>query len=164
MRRFAPGSREAWGFVLVSLVALISLASFSTTGPETPEERIQELADQYACPQCQGQSVAESNAAVARNIVEFISDEVYAGSTDTQIRDDLVRGYGTEVLLNPPSSGWNSLIWILPVLVLVGGTAIVASSIASARSRSGSLDPTAAEEALVQQLRLGGRDRGADGE
>lgn len=153
MTRFHAASREAWAFVLVSLVVLIGVATFAAGEPATTDERIQGLTDQYACPTCKGQSVAESNAAVASTIREFIRTEVNAGATDIQIRDALVRGYGEGILLNPPATGWNSLIWILPVLVLVGGSAIVGSSILAARNRSGSTDPSAEEAALVEQLR-----------
>lgn len=153
MSRFQAASREAWAFVLVSLVVLVLIATFAVGDPPSTDERIQDLADQYACPTCKGQSVAESNAAVATTIREFIRTEVNAGATDTEIRDALVRGYGEGVLLNPPATGWNALIWILPVMVLVGGSAIVASSVLAARKRSGSADPTAEDAALVEQLR-----------
>ena len=153
MTRFRAASREAWAFVLVSLVVLIGVATFAAREPVTAGERIQSLADQYACPTCKGQSVAESNAAVASTIREFIQTEVNAGATDTQIRNALVRGYGEGILLNPPATGWNSLIWILPVLALVGGFAIVGSSILAARKRSGPSEPSAEDAALVEQLR-----------
>ena len=153
MTRFRAASREAWVFVLVSLVVLIGAATFAAGEPVTADQRIQSLADQYACPTCKGQSVAESNAAVASTIREFIRTEVNAGATDTQIRDALVRGYSEGILLNPPATGWNSLIWILPVLALVGGFAIVGSSILAARNRSGSAEPSAEDAALVEQLR-----------
>lgn len=153
MTRFQAASREAWVFVLVSLAVLLGVATFSAGEPATADERMQSLADQYACPTCKGQSVAESNAAVASTIREFIRTEVNAGATDTQIRDALVRAYGEGVLLNPPATGWNALIWILPVLVLVGGFGIVGSSILATRNRSGSTEPSAEDAALVEQLR-----------
>jgi cytochrome c-type biogenesis protein CcmH len=151
MSRFAPGSREAWAFVLASLAVLLMIASFGGGGAITDGERAESLNDQFACPTCDGQSVAESNAAVAATIRQFIRDEIDAGATDTDIRNALVQGYGTEVLLNPPSSGVATLVWVLPVLVLVGGSAIVVSSIT--RNRARSVDPSADDERIVAELR-----------
>ncbi|NNE96669.1 MAG: cytochrome c-type biogenesis protein CcmH [Acidimicrobiales bacterium] len=150
MRRFAPGSVEAWVFIVVSLVALISVASFAGGGAVNDGERAEILNDQFACPTCDGQSVAESNAAVAATIRQFIRDEVAAGSSDTEIRDALVQSYGTEVLLNPPSSGVATLVWVLPVVVLAGGAGIVIASLTRGRTVAA---PTAADERLVAELR-----------
>lgn len=151
MSRFAAGSKGAWAFVLASLIVLLAIAAFDSGGAITDGERAESLNDQFACPTCDGQSVAESNAAVAATIRQFIRDEIDAGASDTDIRDALVQAYGTEVLLNPPSGGVATLVWVLPVLVLVGGAAIVASSIT--RNRAASADPSAEDEQLVAELR-----------
>lgn len=149
----APGSRGAWAFLGVSFVLLVLVASLAGGGPPTAEERIQSLSEQYACPACRGQSVAESNAAVAVNIREFIRNEVTAGATDTEIRDELVRAYGGEVLLTPPSDGVGVLVWMLPVVVLAGGCLIVGSAVLGAGRRG--VDPTDDDERLVEELRRG---------
>jgi cytochrome c-type biogenesis protein CcmH len=156
MKVFRAASTEAWIFLAVSFIGLIGLATFADGGPVSSEERIQSLAGQYACPTCRGQSVAESNAAVASTIREFIRTEVSAGASDTDIRDALIRAYGGEVLLTPPSDGVATLIWVLPVLVIVGGFALVFSSVWRSRAGPGPPEPTADDEALVESLR---RDR-----
>jgi cytochrome c-type biogenesis protein CcmH len=136
-------------------MVLLAVATFAGGGAITDGERAEALNDQFACPTCDGQSVAESNAAVAATIRQFIRDEIDAGATDTDIRNALIQAYGTEVLLNPPSSGVATLVWVLPVLVLVGGSAIVVSSVT--RNRARSADPSAEDERIVAELR---RDRG----
>lgn len=151
MSRFAAGSKGAWAFVLASLIVLLAIATFDSGGAITDGERAESLNDLFACPTCDGQSVAESNAAVAATIRQFIRDEIDAGASDTDIRDALVQAYGTEVLLNPPSGGVATLVWVLPVLVLVGGAAVVASSIT--RNRAASADPSAEDEQIVAELR-----------
>ncbi len=149
MNQFA-GTRAAWALVVVALVGLIGFASLSGESDVSAGERAEALNDQFACPTCDGQSVAESNAAVARTIRLFIADEIAAGTSDTDIRNALVQSYGTEVLLNPPASGIATLVWVLPVLAIVGGCAVVFSAIS--RNNLGSADPTADDEALVAEL------------
>lgn len=148
MSQFA-GTRAAWAFVVIALVGLIGFASLAGTSDVSDGERAEALNDQFACPTCDGQSVAESNAAVAATIRQFIRDEIAAGTSNTDIRNALVQSYGTEVLLNPPSSGIATLVWVLPVLAIVGGAAVVFSAV---NRNSGSADPTAEDEALVAEL------------
>lgn len=140
-----------WVTIAVAAVALLGIATFDSSGPETTTERVQRLHESFACPQCDGQSVAESNAAVAAEIRNFISDEVRAGSTDTEIRDQLIGGYGGDVLLNPPAEGFSALIWILPVVVVVLGAAGWVAVIR--RDGDGSRSASVADEALVTAAR-----------
>ncbi len=125
----------AWVAILATSLSLLAVAAVDDGGLETDAERIQRLADSYACPECRGQSVAESNAAVAATIRQFISDQVTAGATDREIRDQLVASYQARVLLNPPAEGFASLVWILPVVLVVVGAVGVGAAITGNRGR-----------------------------
>jgi len=113
--------RLGWVAIVISVVGMSLVAYFDTGGLETQGERIQRLSESFACPQCDGESVSESNAAVAATIRAFIADEVNSGQSDTEIRDDLVQAYTVRVLLNPPASGLSSLLWVLPVVAAAAG-------------------------------------------
>lgn len=143
--------RLAWILLAVCAAALLLVASFGDSEPTTDPERVQALSESFACPECDGQSVAESNAAVAATIREFIRDEVAAGSSDDQIRDALLESYGTDVLLNPPAEGFSSLIWILPVMVMVLGTAGLV--VVVRRKPTASRSATDADAALVARAK-----------
>ncbi len=152
LRSTGPSLKQwLWFGLLLSMGFLLFVASFDDGGVTTDGERVQQLSESFACPECAGQSVAESNAGVASTIRQFIRNEVTAGSSDTKIRDQLVIAYGSEVLLRPPSEGISSLIWILPVIVLVGGSAAVGLTLH--RSRGGSRDVTDADRLLVAEAR-----------
>lgn len=152
LRSTGPSLKQwLWFGLVASMAFLLFVASFDDGGVATDGERVQQLSESFACPECAGQSVAESNAGVASTIRQFIRNEVTAGATDTEIRDKLVIAYGSEVLLRPPSEGISSLIWILPVIVLVGGSAAVGWTLH--RSRGGSRDVTDADRLLVAEAR-----------
>ena len=141
-----------WIGILVAVVALLVVATVDGGGTETDAERIQRLTESFACPECSGESVAESNAAVSATIRQFIAEEVTAGSTDTEIRDRLVGSYGAAVLLNPPADGFAALIWILPVLVVV--FAAMGAGLAFSRAGpSSDRPPTDEDRELVEQAR-----------
>ncbi len=116
----AQARSVGWLVLAVAAAVLLSIAALAQGAP-TAEDRIAVLNQSYACPVCDGQAVSESNAPVAATIREFIRTEVARGASDDEIRDSLVARYGGEVLLRPPSDGVSTLLWVLPVVVLVTG-------------------------------------------
>lgn len=118
-----------WIAIIAAVVSLLAVSVLDQGGIENDAERMQRLSESYACPVCQGQSVAESNAEVARTIRQQIRTEVQQDATDDEIRDTLISQYGGEVLLNPPAEGIGSLVWVLPVLVVVLGAAGVGAAV-----------------------------------
>lgn len=112
--------------VVVVVVALV-VGSSGSDGPRTREERAQAIAGTVRCPQCEGQSVASSDAPAAVAIRQEIDRRVTAGESEEEVQAALVAAYGEGVLLNPPGSGVAGLVWALPVaglVVAVGGLAL----------------------------------------
>jgi len=89
------------------------------------EARVQALGKQLRCPMCQGLSIADSNSSAARAQMDKVRELVAAGRTDQEIREYFTSRYGEWALLEPPASGMNLLVWVLPLCLLVfGGLAI----------------------------------------
>jgi cytochrome c-type biogenesis protein CcmH len=105
----------------VLIIALV-VGSLGSRGPVTDDDRSLAIARTVQCPVCQGETVAESNAAAAQNIRVRIDDLVRSGQSDEQIRAYLDAQYPGSVL-TPPSSGVAGLVWVLPVVALVLGLA-----------------------------------------
>ncbi len=121
----APSRRRrlAWGLALVSLAVLLTFGSLDGGDTPTDAERAATIARSLRCPQCAGESVAESNVSVAREIRADIARRVDAGQADAEIRDAYAVLYGESILLTPPSTGFGSLVWIIPVAVGVTAAA-----------------------------------------
>ncbi len=81
------------------------------------------------------------------------------GASDESIRNVLIQSYGARVLLTPPAEGFASLVWILPVVLFVGGSAVVAA----AASRRPNRDRAAsdADRELVERARRELSDEGS---
>ncbi len=111
----------------IALAAVVGIALFVGTrppeAPPTSTERADALAERIRCPTCRGQSVADSDAPASEFIREEIARQVEQGQSDQEIEDYLVSRYGDDVLLVPPRSGLASLVWVLPVVALVGAGA-----------------------------------------
>ena len=104
-------------WVLFLIVAGLSLA-FSVVAenpPLTNSERVSSLASDFACPVCDGQSLAESDVPVAKTIRAAISKMVDEGSSDEDIRKFLVSKFGEDIDYNPDGDGLTGLVWVIPV-------------------------------------------------
>lgn len=110
------------------------------------------LSEDFACPTCDGQSVAESNAVVAEEIRRDIRRRVDDGQTDAEIAGALVAAYDESIDLRPRSGGIVGLIWIFPVVVMVFGFAALAAVFQRWRTTEAKL-ATDADVALVESLR-----------
>ena len=93
------------------------------------EARARDISAGVRCLVCQNESVDASNADLAKDLRLLIRERLVAGDTDQQVFDFLVSRYGEYVLLKPTFSGKNLLLWLLPVLLVVGaGSALVVST------------------------------------
>ena len=66
-------------------------------------------------------TLAESNSAFANQERTLIRSLIAKGYTKSQIKKRLVAEYGPEILAAPPDSGFNILVWWLPIAGVVGG-------------------------------------------
>lgn len=130
-----PNRLRVLSWTLMAGVALSALTygAVAEQGPQTDGERAAALAATIACPQCTGQPVSDSNAAIAEIIRTEIKVHVDSGLTDAQIRQIYVDRYGEWVDLNPSRSGLTGAVWVLPFLVI--GAATGALALAFARWR-----------------------------
>ena len=122
------GKTLSWLLIVAVGVSTLLFAAVDEGEPATNSDRAYALAKDFACPVCQGQSVAESDVVVARNIRREIRIWVDEGRSDDFIRDQLVARFGEDVDYTPSSEGVSALVWILPVVagaVATGGLVVV---------------------------------------
>ena len=149
------GRLAGWLVLAVVLVGALAYGVIDEAGPRSAGDRARNLADTIACPQCEGQSVADSDSVAAKAIRERIDDQIEAGRSDAEIRDELAAAYGDRVLLTPGRSGVSSLVWSLPVVAAV--LALAGLVFAFRRWRSdGAQRATDADRALVARARTAG--------
>jgi cytochrome c-type biogenesis protein CcmH len=148
-------SRKAWPWVALAVVVVGVLAIVAWPGGERSDRaRAHDLAADLRCPECEGLSVADSNAPTSKAIRNDIEQRIADGQSDSEIRQAYVDRYGESILLSPESSGIGLLVWVLPVVALALGAAGIWFVLARAR-REPHLHATTADEELVD------RERGA---
>ena len=146
IRRWGP-----WiGLALVVLVALTVV--LWPNGDQSAAARAHGLETELKCPECEGLSVADSQAPTSRAIRTDIKRRIAAGQSDAHIRQAYVDDYGESILLTPQSSGISLIVWVLPVLVLALGSTGIVYALRRNRGQP-RLHATDADETLVERAR-----------
>jgi len=92
------------------------------------------------CPVCQGQTVAESDSALAGEMKVIIRQKLEAGETPDQILHYFVGQFGDSVLAEPRPRGAAFILYLAPPLGLAAGVAIAVAAIRRWRGRAARLD------------------------
>ncbi len=144
--------RISWLLILVIVAGALVGSVLADDPPATEAERAYEIKATMLCPVCDGQNVLESNAPVAAAIRAQVDDLVAEGRTDEEIRTWMARQYGSDVNANPPRSGVGALVWMLPVLVGVVASGLLAFAFGKWRSGR-EIEPSEEDIRIVQALR-----------
>jgi cytochrome c-type biogenesis protein CcmH len=141
-----------WVGVLTAVVVALSIAVLSHHHQSSNSERSLDLAEQFACPVCEGQSVAQSDSSAAKAIRSEIATRVDEGQTDAQITEFLIGAYNESISLKPRASGVVGLVWITPVVAFV--TAVAGLIVVFRRWHNTEIDEaTDADRLLVERAR-----------
>src|SRR6266480_4278841 len=108
------------------MVAALALPPLAVAGPPPQAKTsLPDVEDEVMCPIC-GTALNLSESPQADRERAFIRREIARGKTKDEIKDELVAQYGTQVLAEPPKSGFDLTAWLVP------GAAILVAAIAIA--------------------------------
>ncbi len=102
---------------ILSVFLLLATPAFA----ETVTERTDAIARQLMCPVCAGQSVAESNSDLARDMRKIIKKKIRNGESDEEIILWFQSKYGDTILAEPPMKGFSLVAWLLPLAAVITG-------------------------------------------
>lgn len=119
-------------FAILLLAAAPALAIDMEPAFEDPalQARYEALTRELRCTVCQNQTIADSNASLARDLRREVRRLMSEGKTDQEIRDFLTARYTDFVLYKPPVKPQTYLLWAAPFLLLAGGLGAAAVVIA----------------------------------
>ena len=132
-------------FVLAALVVMSATAHADSLLPDAPMANVQlsdpakeraakALMETIRCLVCQGQSIADSDADMAKDMRALIRQRVDQGEKPEAIRAWLIERYGNWVSYAPQASITTSPIWVLPILFLLAGLWLVRGRLRVRRS------------------------------
>ncbi|KHT20831.1 heme lyase NrfEFG subunit NrfF [Pectobacterium brasiliense] len=83
------------------------------------------IAGELRCPQCQNQSLLESNSPVAVSMRHEVFSMVEQGKSKSDIMAFMNQRYGDFVQYNPPMKMQTGILWLTPLLLLLAIAVIV---------------------------------------
>lgn len=92
---------------------------------KSEEATAQALFHELRCVVCDGQSLAESDATLARQMRSEIRRMVREGQTEDKIRLYFLERYGDTILMSPPLKTHTYPLWGAPLILLLMGALLL---------------------------------------
>ena len=109
--------RKILTFLSVFAIGIGSSIAMDGLTPEQ-ESLYQSIVQEVRCLVCQNQSIAESNAELAKDLRIEISSQIQEGKTEQEIKDFLLNRYGDFVLYQPSFNKKTFFLWLSPLILL----------------------------------------------
>lgn len=117
-------------FLVLSLLVACSPGFAREAAPTAAdvvvEKRMVAISEELRCLVCQNESLAGSQADLAKDLRREIREQIAQGKSDKEILDFMTGRYGDFVRYRPPLKGTTFLLWFGPFLLLVAGIAALA--------------------------------------
>ncbi|MHC2996817.1 hypothetical protein OA56_05595 [Tepidiphilus sp. HLB4] len=126
-------------------------------GDPAIEARALKLGHELRCLVCQNQSIAESNAELAHDLMNQVREQLAAGKSEEEVRAYLVARYGDFVLYQPPLKASTVALWAGPFVLALAGV-LALWRVLRRRSRE-EMPALSAEEAARAQALLRGEGK-----
>ena len=108
-----------WLLLAIVVTSLFVVGVAVDSSPRTQQDRIEDISKRLACPICDGESVFESRNPAS----EQIRTEIVSQVSDGERSDDEIISYFVQLesrlLLVPRATGFDSLVWLVPVAAFV---------------------------------------------
>jgi cytochrome c-type biogenesis protein CcmH len=112
--------------ILVALATLIAPTRLvSAQNPTPSDDDVNRIAHQLYCPVCENTPLDVCPTEACRQWRDLIRQQLSQGWTEDQIKQYFVQQYGARVLAEPPRSGLNWLVYVLPPLAIIAGAVLL---------------------------------------
>jgi cytochrome c-type biogenesis protein CcmH len=124
MRRRYRVAALALGTALIAAPTAFAVEPGEMLSDPQLEKRARTISAELRCLVCQNQSIDDSDAPLAGDLRRLVRERIKANDSDSQVLDYIVSRYGEFVLLKPRFELSTLLLWLTPLLVLLGGIAL----------------------------------------
>jgi cytochrome c-type biogenesis protein CcmH len=112
--------------VLLFAVGAAATALGQNAGADADlEARTTAVASTLRCPVCQGESIQDSPSQLAQQMRAVVRERLRSGESPEQVKAYFVGRYGEWILLEPRMTGLNIILYVLPVILVLGGLVFV---------------------------------------
>jgi cytochrome c-type biogenesis protein CcmH len=117
--------RNFWLGLVISLLALGLARTAAAQQPTPSDDDVNAIARQLYCPVCENTPLDVCPTQACTQWRDLIRQMLAEGKTAEEINRYFVENYGARVLSEPPRSGLNWLVYILPPVAFLAGAFIL---------------------------------------
>lgn len=119
-------ARKCAPTICVALAAMnFAFAQVAAPTDANLEEQVKALSSELRCLVCQNQTVADSDAPVARDMRDQVRAQLAAGKSHAEVKRYMTERFGDFVLYKPAFNASTLLLWLGPFAVLAWGAFIL---------------------------------------
>ncbi len=139
-------------FLCVVSVTVMAAVEYRKFDDPQQEQAYQNLTNELRCLVCQNQTIADSNADLAKDLRRQVYEMLQQGKSQQEIVDFMTQRYGDFVMYRPPLKPKTIILWVGPAVFIVIGLVVLV--IISRKKAAGvqSVALTEHEEKRIRQL------------
>ncbi len=151
--------KRAHAAVCIALLAT-NFAFAQVIAPNAPiadpalEARVKTLASELRCLVCQNQTVADSDAPVARDMREQVRAQLASGKSEVEVKAYMTERFGDFVLYKPPLKASTLVLWVAPFAALLLGLGVLVWRLKSTSRQGGDAQATISEAERERARRM----------
>ena len=135
----------AWALLIAFTSTALAIDTDKAFDDPELQARYEHIIEEVRCLKCQNQSIKDSNAFLAGDLRREIRRMLTEGKTDQEIYDFLVARYGEFALYRPRMSGKTLVLWVAPIVLLLGGGLVLVNILRRRMAMPIDGDPAAEE-------------------
>jgi cytochrome c-type biogenesis protein CcmH len=112
-------------FFLLFITALIPAVTASAQQPTPSDDEVNAIARQLYCPVCENTPLDVCPTTACHQWRELIRQMLAEGKSETEIKQYFVDYYGARVLSEPPRTGINWLVYVVPPVAFIAGASLL---------------------------------------
>lgn len=120
------------------------------------DDDVNRIAHQLYCPVCENTPLDVCPTEACRQWRDLIRQQLSQGWSEDRIKQYFVDQYGARVLAEPPRTGLNWLVYVLPPLIILAGAVLLLRAMRSwtkpAATESVQKEPEAPKDEYVRRL------------
>jgi len=124
--------KRFWITILMLFLSagLLTLPVSAQEQPPTDDE-VNAIASQLYCPVCENTPLDVCPTEACRQWRALIRQQLIEGKSEAEIKQYFVENYGARVLAEPPRTGLNWLVYVLPPAIILLGAFILIRTLRS---------------------------------
>jgi cytochrome c-type biogenesis protein CcmH len=128
--------KTLWLLPIILVFSALWVGTASAQDPTPSDNEVNRIAKQLFCPVCENTPLDVCPTQACAQWRALIREKLAAGWTEDQIKQYFVDQYGARVLSEPPRTGLNWLVYLVPPILFVVGVVILVRTFRSSKESS----------------------------